>query len=344
MIELIVVILFLLAISFMCSILESVILSITRPYIQMLISDHSRTGNLLRQLKENIDQPISAILTLNTISHTVGAAISGAIAIQVFGSEWMAVFSAVLTLLILIFSEIIPKTLGAHYWKQLGPVSAYILKVLIYILKPLIVPVHFISKLFARGDPAAVVSRDEIINYIRLGYFQGAIESPEYKIMENLFMLETIRTREIMTPRTVVFWIDKEWKVDDIVKNNMRLQFSRIPLYDPRNNKITGIVLRRDIMDCIADKKFSTQLSSMAYKPDYVIESISVYRLLNHFIVNKLHFSAILNEFGDYVGIVTMEDAIETLLGVEIVDEFDPAVDMQKVAENIRKRKFKKKI
>lgn len=344
MLELIIVITLLLAVSFLCSILESVILSITRPYIQTLISRHSRTGKLLSHLKENIDQPISAILTLNTISHTVGAAVSGAIAIELFGSKWMAAFSAILTFLILIFSEIIPKTLGAHYWKELGPLSAYILKFLIYLLKPLIIPIHFVSRLFAKGDPGSIVSREEIINYIRLGYFQGIFESPEYNIMENLFLLETIRTRDIMTPRTVVFWLDKDWTVEDIIKNNERLQFSRIPLYDPRENKITGIVLRRDIMNHIADKKLSAALSKLAYKPNYVIETITVYKLLNHFITNKLHISIVLNEFGDYTGIVTMEDAIETLLGVEIIDEFDPAVDMQQVAEKLRKRKFEKKL
>jgi len=295
-------------------------------------------------LKENIDQPISAILTLNTISHTVGAALSGAIAIELFGSRWMAAFSAILTFLILIFSEIIPKTLGAHYWKQLGPLSAYILKVLIYLLKPLIIPIHYLSRLFTRGDPASIVSREEIINYIRLGYFQGVFESPEYKIMENLFLLETIRVKEIMTPRTVVFWIDKDWKVSNIIKNNVQLQFSRIPLYDPKENRITGIVLRRDIMNHIADKKLTIPLHQLANKANYVIDSISVYRLLNHFITNSLHISIVLNEFGDYIGIVTMEDAIETLLGVEIIDEFDKEVDMQEVAEKLRKQKFQKKL
>ncbi len=340
MLELIIVIIILLAVSFLCSILESVILSITSPYIQTLISNHSKTGKLLSHLKENIDQPISAILTLNTISHTVGAAVSGAIAIELFGSKWMAAFSAILTFVILIFSEIIPKTLGVHYWKQLGPLSAYILKFLIYMLKPLIIPIHFISRLFTKEDPGSIISREEIINYIRLGYFQGLLESPEYNIMENLFLLETIRTRDIMTPRTVVFWLDKDWTVQDIIQNDKHLQFSRIPLYDPRENKITGIVLRRDIMNHIADKKVSVSLRKLAYKPGFVIETITVYKLLNYFITNQLHISVVLNELGDYIGIVTMEDAIETLLGVEIIDEFDTAVDMRKVAEKLRHRKF----
>ncbi len=339
MIELILIIALLISISFLCSILEAVILSVTRPYIQSLLSGGKKSGQMLHSLKEKIDEPISAILTLNTISHTVGATIAGALALRLFGSEWMAVFSAVLTLLILILSEIIPKTLGAYYWKPLGPASAYILRVLIFILKPLIVPVNFISGLITKNNTAAAISREEMINFIRLGYFQGTINSPEYTVMENLFKLDTIKTRKIMTPRTVVFWLDHESSVENIIKDKIQLQFSRIPLYDPSKNIITGIVMRRDIMDCIAAKKTKTRLAEIAAEPTVIVDSLSVYRLLNHFINSKKQFSIVLNEYGDYVGIATMEDAIETLLGVEIVDEFDTVEDMQKLAEEKMKER-----
>jgi CBS domain containing-hemolysin-like protein len=330
--EIIIVILALLIISFICSVMEAVILSISRPYIQLLIDRKSHSGRLLLKLKEKIEEPISAILTLNTISHTVGAAVSGALALKIFGSEWMALFSAVLTLLILIFSEIIPKTLGAQYWKQLGPLSAYVLKGMIFILKPFIVPIHLISRLFSRENPAARISKGEVINYIRIGHLQGVIKSSEFEIVENLFQLQSIRVKEIMTPRTVVFWLNPNQLIENIHKEHGDLQFSRMPLYNAQENTVEGVVLRRDIMNRIARGKTHIKLKSLAQSPKFVIETISVYRLLNQLISEKAHLAIVINEFGDFTGIVTIEDAIETLLGREIVDEFDKVTDMREFA------------
>jgi CBS domain containing-hemolysin-like protein len=330
--EIIIVILALLIISFICSVMEAVILSISRPYIQLLIDRKSRSGRLLLKLKEKIEEPISAILTLNTISHTVGAAVSGALALKIFGSEWMALFSAVLTLLILIFSEIIPKTLGAQYWKQLGPLSAYVLKGMIFILKPFIVPIHLISRLFSRDNPAARISKGEVINYIRIGHLQGVIKSSEFEIVENLFQLQSIRVKEIMTPRTVVFWLNPNQLIENIHKEHGDLQFSRMPLYNAQENTVEGVVLRRDIMNRIVRGKTHIKLKSLAQSPKFVIETISVYRLLNQLISEKAHLAIVINEFGDFTGIVTIEDAIETLLGREIVDESDKVTDMREFA------------
>lgn len=343
MIEITTVVIGLLVISFGCSVMEAVILSISRPYIQLLIDKKNRSGRLLLRLKENIEEPISAILTLNTISHTVGAAVSGALALRIFGSEWMALFSAVLTLLILIFSEIIPKTLGAQYWKQLGPLTAYTLKGMIFILKPLIVPIHLLSRLFAPENPADRISKGEVLNYIRLGHFQGVIKSSEFEIMENLFRLQSVKVREIMTPRTVVFWLNPDQLVENLHKDDKDLHFSRIPLYNAQENIIEGVVLRRDIMNRIARKKTHIKLRSMAQPPKFVIETISVYRLLNQLISDKNHLAIVLNEFGDFTGIATIEDAIETLLGREIVDEFDREIDMREYARKKHRSRPKEK-
>ncbi len=333
LIQLIIVIFILLIISFICSLLESVILSITRSYIQLLIDKKNRSGILLQKQKMNIEEPLSAILTLNTISHTVGAAISGAIALQIFGSEWMALFSAVLTLLILIFSEIIPKTIGAQYWKKLGPVSSYLLQVMIFVLKPVIIPIHYISRLISPEDQGSRISKAEVINYIRLGYFQGVVDTSELTIMENLFRLRSIQVKDIMTPRPVVFWLPPEQKIDDIIKTNKQLQFTRIPLYNAKKNEVQGVVLRREIMNRLVEKKTNVRLQTIAQSPHFVIETISVYRLLHELIAEKVHLSIVLNEFGDFTGIVTMEDAIETLLGMEIIDEFDSHDDMREYAK-----------
>ena len=339
MIELTLVVIGLLVISFTCSVLESIILSISRPYIQLLVDKKMRSGRILQELKHDIDKPISAILTLNTISHTVGAAVSGAMALSIFGSKWMALFSAVLTILILVFSEIIPKTIGAYYWKSLSPASAYILKTLIFILKPLIIPINFFSGLFMRENPASLVSKAEIYNYILMGYKQGALGASEFEIIENLFNLRDIKVKDIMTPRTVVFWLEQDLSIIDLHKDKTKLDFSRIPLYDPHKNAITGIVLRRDIMDKIAEKKMDTALKKISKKPEFVPESISVLNLLNNLVSKRTHLAIVLNEYGDYNGIVTIEDAVEALLGTEIVDEFDPAVNMRELARKKGKKR-----
>lgn len=331
--ELVLVIIGLLAVSFVCSVLESVILSVTRPYIHFLIDNNNRSAKILERMKGNIEEPISAILTLNTISHTVGAAVSGALALQLFGSQWMALFSAVLTFLILVFSEIIPKTLGAHHWKTLAPVSAFILRAMVFMLKPLIVPVHFLSHLFMKENPSSLISKAEVINYIRLGYYQGILDDPEVEIIENLFSLHSVRARDIMTPRTVVFWLPEDSTVESVIKKHPNLGFSRIPLYDPRENTVKGMVMTRDIMKAIITHKHAKTLKSLGQKPVFVIETFSVFRLLNLFTEKKTHIAAVLNEYGDYIGIVTLEDALESLLGKEIVDEFDSCEDMQKLAQ-----------
>ncbi|MFP4415769.1 MAG: CNNM domain-containing protein [Chitinivibrionales bacterium] len=332
MILLVAVISALILISFTCSILESIILSITEPYIQLLIDQNRKSGQLLRKLKERIDDPISAILTLNTIANTAGATIAGAIALRLFGSQWMALFSGVLTLAILIFAEIIPKTLGASYWKTIAPAAGWVLNGMVIILRPITIPVNFIARLLSRQNQAIRVSKEEVINTIRLGYLQGVIESSEFEIVENLFQLKTITVNKIMTPRTVVLWLLPEQTTGSLLGDSRFLQFSRLPLYDPSENRVTGIVLRRDIMNRIAHDVMDQKLYTLAAKPEFVAETMSVYTLLDRLISRKMHLAVVLNEYGDYTGIVTMEDAVETLLGREIVDESDRVINMRELA------------
>ena len=343
MTELIVVVLVLLSVSFMCSLLEAVILSIQHPYIQHLIDRRHRAGTLLLKFKEKIEEPVAAILTLNTISNTIGAAISGAMALQIFGSKWVALFSATLTFLVLICSEIIPKTLGAHYWRSLGPLAAYLLKGMVVVMKPVLVPIRALTDLLRPDEPETGTSKTDIINLIRIGYFQGTIGSSEFEIMENLFQLRSIRVKDIMTPRTVVFWISQEKTIRDLLEEHVQLQFSRIPLYDVKEDTIRGVVLRRDIMNQIARQKTDLPVESLARPPEFVPETTTVYRLLNQLIARKTHLAVVLDEYGGFSGVVTMEDAIETLLGKEIVDEFDPVEDMRKLAHKKRSRLFRDK-
>ena len=338
---LIVVISLLLGISFTCSILESIILSVTEPFIQTLIDRKRKSGNLLQRFKKHIDEPISAILTLNTIANTAGAAFAGALALRIFGSSWMAVFSGILTLLILIFSEIIPKTIGASYWKVLSPLAAWVLWVIIIVTKPVAIPLHLISKLIVGKKISSKVTKEELINTIRFGHLEGIIESDEFKIVENLFKLKVILVKDIMTPRMVVVWLRPEQTPGSLITDRRYLQFSRLPLYNQAENRVEGIVLRRDILDHIINNKVDVSLSEFAKKPQFVPDTLSIFKLLDKMITRNAHLAVVINEFGDYVGVVTMEDAIETLLGREIVDESDRVVDMRALARERMQQRFK---
>jgi CBS domain containing-hemolysin-like protein len=338
MIQLLVVVFAVLTISFLCSLLEAVLFTMTRPYIQTLIDEKHRSGRTLLRLKERIEEPISAILTLNTIANTVGATLAGALALEVFGSKGMALFSAVLAFLVLTCSEIIPKTLGAHYWKSLGPFSAYMLKGMVFLLRPLIGPMNAMSRWLQRGAAVPPMSEEEIRNAVRIGYFLGVLQAPEFEIMENLFRLRSIQVKDIMTPRTVTYWLPPDQKIMDLPEQREQPSFSRIPLYNAHENTIEGVVMRRDILTKIVEQQTDLELKALARPPEFIIEKMTVYKLLNLLVSQGIHLAIVLNEYGDFTGIVTMEDAVETLLGKEIVDEYDEVVDMRELA---RKKRFR---
>ena len=341
MTALVAIVLALLVISFLCSMLEAVILSVGYPHIQQLIDEGHRAGALLLGFKKKIEEPISAILTLNTISNTAGSALAGAMADKIFGSQWIALFSAILTFLVLTCSEIIPKTLGAHYWRTLGPFSAYLLRAMVLAMRPVLILIRFLTDFLKPTDSEDRIFKSDIINTIRIGYVQGVLHPNEFEIMKNLFQLRSIRVESIMTPRTVVFWLPPEQSIEDLIKRETPLQFSRIPLYDVHEDKVEGVVLRRDIMDLVAKQQTNLQVKTMAKPPQFVPEMTSVYKLLNQLIANKAHLAIVVDEQGGFSGVATLEDAIETLLGKEIVDEFDPAVDMRKLARERGTRFFR---
>jgi CBS domain containing-hemolysin-like protein len=308
----------------------------------VLVDRKSWVGPRLLRFKENIDEPISAILTLNTISNTVGAAIAGAIALELFGSRGMAIFTACLTFLVLVLAEIIPKTIGATFWKSLAPVSAYLLTAMTFVTRPVFLPVKVVTGLISRQGPAASMSKGEILNFLRAGYFQGVIQSSEFRIMENLLQLDSVKVKEIMTPRTVVFWLPHDQGTEELARDRTPLTFSRIPLYNVQEDEVEGVVLRRDITNHMAEQGENVPLKTLGRKVEFIMEKTSVFKLLNLLISSKTHLAVVLSEYGDFVGIVTMEDAIETLLGQEIVDEYDPVVDMRTLAWKESVRRLKK--
>ena len=328
-----------LVISFICSLTEAVLLSIPQSYLASIRENQKWAGSLL-SYKEDIDKPLSAILSLNTIAHTVGAAGVGVEAAKLFGETSIGLVSAILTILILIFSEIIPKTIGAKYNKTFSSFTLYAIKAMVFVTYPLVLLSNQITNLFSK-DKAQVTSRDEIAALANMGYNDGVFSMQENKIIQNILNLKKIKVTEIMTPRVVIVSADENSTLDEFKKNKEFLNFSRIPVYLNDDEKITGYVFLQDILEKITEDKSKNE-SLTAFKRNILTypNTVNLFALFNHLIQKKEHIAIIVDEYGGLDGIVTMEDIIETLIGIEIIDEKDQVVDLQKYA----KEKWKKKV
>jgi len=323
------------SISFLCSLLESVLLSTTHSFIRVLIKENIRKGIILKKLKDNINQPLAAILTLNTIANTVGAVGVGAQALAVYGSGSVAIFSVFLTLAILVLSEIIPKTLGATYWRKLAGPSATIIRILIFITYPFVLLSEKLSIIFqSKQEKLKNVSREEITAMAEMGEDEGTIEESESTIIENLFKLKQSTIEEILTPRSVIFSVEKNETVMSVMEKHENINFSRIPVYDQNIDNIVGIVYKDKLLETIGDDLFDKTMIELAADVDTVFEKQTIDSVLNKFINNKSHMFIVKDEFGGTTGIVTLEDCIETLLGVEIMDESDTVADMRELAKD----------
>lgn len=322
-----------LSISFLCSILEAVLLSVPMSFVSMLESEGRKGSPLLKKYKQNIDKPIAAILSLNTISHTVGAAGVGAQSNVVFGSQFFAVTSAVLTLLILVFSEIIPKTIGAAYWRSIAIPCARIIHVLVIITYPLVIMSEFITHIFSSKKQQASVSREEVSAMVNVGAEEGVFEKKENSMIQNLLKLDDISARDIMTPSSVAEIAEESMTLREFYRNEAFRQFSRIPVYNEENDDyIKGYVLRQAILEKLAEDKFDLRLSDIIRPVLTFQETDNVSKIWERLLAKKEHISIIIDEYGCFRGIVTMEDVIETMLGTEIVDEKDRVTDMQELA------------
>ena len=331
-----------LGISFLCSLLESFILSVTHAHISLVSKDRPALGKKLSHFKENINQPLSAILSLNTIANTVGAASVGAITLVEFGSNWVAIMSGILTLCILIFSEIIPKTVGALYWKKILVPATFAVQVLIIMTYPLVVFLEFLSKWLAKAENEDKVSREEVIAMAELGEDEGTIEESESTVIENVLMLDDISVEEVLTPRSVVFAVNKTNSVREVLDKYNDIEFSRIPVYEDGLDNIIGIVRRHVLLKSKAEDQFDVTMGELAKPIHAVEENDSVGDVLDEFVKRREHLFMVKDQFGQVAGLITLEDAIETLLGVEIVDETDSVVDMRKLAlDNWRKKRLK---
>ncbi len=330
-------------VSFLCSIMESVLLSTPISFLKAKEEAGHKSATTFIKLKNNIDKPLSAILSLNTVAHTIGAAGVGAQATEMFGELYFGIISAILTLLILIFSEIIPKTIGARYWRELALVSGVIINTMAIITFPLVILSGYITKLFSRDLNELSVSREEILAMANIGTEEGIFEEKENKIIQNLIRLEKVKVKEIMTPRTVVIVADENMSLKEFLIKKEFLYYSRIPIYSKNNENITGYVFRQTVFEKLAEEETNLKLLDICREIVIVHEFQTLLNIFKILLEKKEHIALVVDEYGGMDGIVTMEDIIETLLGLEIVDERDRITDMQQYARerwNERKAKY----
>lgn len=319
-------------VSFLCSILEAVLLSVTPSYISVKEKEGEKSGKLLKKFKADIDRPLSAILSLNTIAHTVGAAGVGAQAQVVFGNAYVSVTSAILTLMILVFSEIIPKTLGATYWRKLAPFASITTRWLIIIIYPLVMLSKGITAWLASDEKRPTLSREEFSAMAEMGAEEGVFEESESKILKNLIRFKSLRVTDIMTPRIVVMKFSEEKTISDIIENAEELPFSRLPVYGDDEETITGYVLKNELYLNLSKGHKDKKLKEIKREILIVPEKISLKNLFEQLLEKQEHIAVVVDEYGGFSGVVTMEDVVETLIGMEIVDEADAIEDMQKLA------------
>ena len=321
-----------LGLSFVCSILEAVVLSITPSFVEALKNSKPKLGKLIQRLKRDPERPLSAILSLNTIANTAGATAVGAQAFKVFGAPAVGIVSAILTLLVLFFSEIIPKTIGATYWRSLSPVTARMIQTLIILLFPFVLVGSFFRAIISRGRKALRVSEEEIKAMADLGREEGVFQDSESRVLKNVIKFGSLKVRGIMTPRTVVVAFPETTKVSEIMKADLGLRFSRIPIYNANIDNVTGYVLKSDLLLTAARGGYDKRLLSLNRDISVVPDTQSLRDIFAYFLDKRDKIAILVDQYGGMAGIVTMEDVVEALLGLEIVDESDTDIDMQKLA------------
>jgi len=331
-----------LVISFLCSIMEAVLLSVPISYLKSRSANGDKSVDMMIGLKENIDKPLSAILSLNTVAHTVGAAGVGAQASVVFGDAYFGVVSAVLTILILILTEIIPKTLGANYTKELVGTASKLIKGTIFIAYPLVYISSILTKMLSREKSSLTTSREEISALASIGTLEGIFVDKENKIIQNLIKLKTIKITEVMTPRVVVVTANEEMTLQEFLKNKEFLHFSRIPIFQENKDSITGYVFRQQVFEKLAEDQFDLKLKDIKRPIITFPQPITLFDAWEEMILRREHIALVMGKYGGMDGIITLEDIIETLLGFEIVDEKDTVEDMQQYAAKRWQDKQKK--
>ena len=322
-----------LSVSFLCSILESILLSSSMTYVSIIEEKNPSAGKLLKKLKNNVDESIASILILNTFANTLGATAIGIQAQNVFGEESNLILAVtiLLTFLILFVAEIIPKTIGAVYWKELLVPASKIISIFIFITYPIIVITLFVTKKINKNNAGEQVSREDILHSALLSEEDGTINDMESDIIENILTMKEIKIKDILTPRSVMFSVQKDIIIEDILEDKRTYKFSRVPVFDKDIDDIVGMVLtKRLFKQAVKDK--TVTIESIMTDIDTINENIPVSKTLNSFTKAKGHMLLVVDGYDQTEGIVTLEDCIETLLGLEIMDELDTTEDMRKLA------------
>ncbi len=333
------------SISFLCSILESVLMSTPLSYITMREDEGFKAASLFKKYKLDNARAIAAILSLNTIANTIGAAGVGRQAALVLDSVPFGVVSAVTTALILVFSEIIPKTIGTNNWRRLMGFTAYTIRLLIVVLFPIVVLVQWLTKLITKKDEEeTAVSREEVAAMADMGEDEGVIDEDENKIIQNVIKLNDIKAYDVMTPRVVAATAPESMTLKAFYRTEEYSHFSRIPVYAEEEDFITGYVLRSEALEELAEDHFSKPLGDIKREIPLFNEEMSVADIWDSLLKHKEQIAGIIDEFGSFQGIITLEDIIETIFGLEIIDESDEVADMQQYARERwqqRQRRFK---
>jgi len=331
-------------VSFLCSVLESILLSTNVSYISVLEQENPSAGKLLKELKKDVDKSISSILILNTFANTLGATAIGVQAQTVFNNDstWVLLVSIILTFLILFVAEIIPKTIGAIYWKELAPIAAKLISIFIVITYPIVILTLFVTRKINKNSDGETVSREELIHTALLSEEDGIINDMESDIIENTLSLKEIKIKDILTPRSVVFAVEKNTLLKDLLDDKRTYKFSRVPVYDGTIDNIVGMVLTKKIFKH-AITNSDVSMEEIMIKVERIHENIPVLKALSSFTKTKGHMLIVVDGYDQTEGIVTLEDCVETLLGLEIMDELDTTEDMRKLATSKMKAKRKER-
>ena len=333
-------------ISFLCSVLESVLMSTSLSYINLREEEGYAPAKLMSKYKDDTSRPLAAILSLNTIANTIGAAGVGMQVTAVFGSKWFGLMSAITTILILVFSEIIPKVIGTSYWRELMGFTARTIHALIFILYPFVLLVELITKAFPDNEDDPSVSREEVLAMVNVGEEEGVVDEDENKIFTNLMRLDSIHAYDVMTPRVVAKIAPENMTLRAYYDNDEYDHFSRIPLYKPEAPEyITGYVLRNDALEELTEDHFRKTLGGIKRALPAFDQDLTLGIIFDSMLKQKSQIAQIIDEYGMFVGILTLEDIIETIFGLEIIDENDTVIDMQQYARDRweqRQKKYRK--
>lgn len=325
-------------VSALCSIIEAVLYSVPQSQIEVMARSGKKSGLTLKKLKKNIQQPITAILTLNTIANTMGAAVAGASAAVVFGKENLVWFSVFFTMTILLFSEILPKTAGVAYAKNLAAWIALPLDILVKIMRPLIWLCQAVTHLIPKHEKEPLISIEEIKAVAVLGRISGEIEPQQEKVIANILKLQDKIVRQVMTPRTVVFSLSEHLSIADALKlKEQWSRHSRVPVFDKNPDDVVGIVLSRSVLLSLSDDKKDQKLSELMQPVHFVPEAAPLNRILMEFFEHRIHLFVVVDEYGSVTGVISLEDIIEEIVGREIIDEFDKASNLREYARHRKK-------